>query len=111
MLLPDFGPGFAGRAADKDPGVVVELFVVDALGVPVVPGEAAVGKKLIGLLRPNSENNQRGWRRRGIAAQPLGICGADGLGETIRASQNVDGTVLAEMLDTVYLPLISAISR
>jgi hypothetical protein len=31
VLFPDFGPGFAGRAADEDVGVVVELFVMDAL--------------------------------------------------------------------------------
>src|ERR1039458_3339179 len=95
MFLPQLRPRLARRPAEKNFGVVFALFVMHALGVAVVPGQAAAGEEVVGLLRGQAENDQRCRRRRGVAAQPFGVGGADRFGEGVGAAENFDGSVLA----------------
>ena len=45
--------------------------------------------------RAEPEDDERGRWRRGIAAQPFGVGGADRLGKAVGAAENIDGSVLA----------------
>jgi hypothetical protein len=93
--LPKLGPGEARRTADKNVGVVDALLVADAFGIAVVSGPAAACEDGVGFLAAEAEHDERGGRRRWIAAQPLGVGGADGRGKAIGWAEDFDGSVLA----------------
>jgi hypothetical protein len=75
---PELGPAFARRTADEYVRVVIALFVVDAEGVAVVPGQPA--RREFGIhppLRPPDDNQRRGLLLR-IGPQIKRIGHADG---------------------------------
>src|ERR1700677_2513137 len=75
--------------------MVDTFFVFDAFGVAVVSGPATAGEDCVGLLARDSDDDERGGLRRWIAAEPFGVGGANRLGESVGATEDVNGAVLA----------------
>ena len=75
--------------------MIVAFFIVDALRVAVVTGEATGGENRIRLLWSEAEHDECSWGRIGIAAEPFRVGGSDGLRQAVDAAQDLNGAVLA----------------
>src|ERR1039458_7177583 len=95
MVFPELGPGQARWSADEYVGMILALFVAETFGVSVVSGEAAVGEDCIGLISPETDDDECGGLRRRIASQIFGVGGADGPRQAIGGAKDLDGSILA----------------
>ena len=96
MFLPQLGHGKRGGPQTKDVGVVLTLSSLRTPSeLPLWPARRQPVKIALACCCAEAEDDERGGRRRWIAAQPLGVGGADGLGQAVGAAENLDGAVLA----------------
>src|SRR5580698_3030256 len=69
-LLPELGPGHPRGAAHKNVGMIFTFLVLDPIGIAMMAGQPARGQCLLEVLTRLPKDNQGGWRRLGIPAQP-----------------------------------------
>src|SRR3984957_18067125 len=99
ILLPKFRPTHPRRPAHKNIRMVIALLVFHSAGNDIVAGQVASGKSFVGLLRAKTQNNQRGWRRRRITAEPPRIGYADWRRQAITRGEDLDGACFAVISD------------
>src|SRR5271170_2913630 len=95
VVGPKLCPSFSRRPAHKNIRMVFALFVFDALGIAVMPGQAAGGKFLVRAVAGKAQNDQRRRRWTRVSAQPRRIRHADRGGQMIRLAEDFDGALLA----------------